>query len=324
MACVVLAVLAAGVGSIDQQRTERWSSAGPPARPKGASTMAQTIESLDSPLSALLELAIPPSAAAYRHVAREYRRVGVLDQAHEYFTRAVKLDRSDAVSYEALARIWRDWGTPALGACRRLSSRAYAPGPPRRQTHSERCCRRSATSTKQNVVHARARTRSAGWYALNNLCYAVIMTRELYRLTRVASAVAAAPEANRAQQSGAGTRGRGRPRAGEKLVPAGRGHGEGALQLRDHDDVGREYAQARRSPLIRRLLADPGFTLAAARSASGADLRAAAEEHGRDHPGTRADHCRPAQAARGHRSLGRSRPAARHEDAASCGGASRD
>ena len=48
-------------------------------------------------------------------MAGEYRRLGVLDLAHAQFTAAVRADPADAASFDALARIWRDWRFPHLG-----------------------------------------------------------------------------------------------------------------------------------------------------------------------------------------------------------------
>jgi tetratricopeptide (TPR) repeat protein len=168
-------------------------------RPSGAppqGTFAPTLESMDAQLSAaLLEASVAPSATAFRRVGREYRRAGVLDQAHEYFTRAVKLDPADAVSYEALARIWRDWGTPHLGLADAHRAVHYAPESP------------SAANTLGTVLQALGYTADAkawysravaldptAWYALNNLCYAAVMAREP-AIDTCRAAVNAAPDA---------------------------------------------------------------------------------------------------------------------------------
>ena len=123
-----------------------------------------------------------------------------------------------------------DWPTP-IGPCTTPRTRR------RRQTHSARCCRRSATSTMRRRGTTRALTLDPqAWYALNNLCYAPIMTREL-SIDTCKAAVAAAPERRRRATI---WRWRTRPRATssrrQKLVPPGRRHGGGALQLRDHAD----------------------------------------------------------------------------------------
>ena len=119
----------------------------------------------------------------------------MLDQAHEYFTRAVKVDPTDAASYEALARISRDWGTPHLGLADAHRAVHYAPDSP------------SAANTLGTVLQALGYTAEAkgwygralaldpgAWYALNNLCYAAIMTREP-ALDMCRAAVDAAPDA---------------------------------------------------------------------------------------------------------------------------------
>ena len=77
----------------------------------------------------------------------------MLDQAHEYFTRAVKADPADASSYEALARIWRDWGTAHLGLADAHRAVHYAPESP------------SAANTLGTVLQALGYTAEAkGWY----------------------------------------------------------------------------------------------------------------------------------------------------------------
>jgi tetratricopeptide (TPR) repeat protein len=190
MAIAVVAALAVtGCGMRLQPKTA--------LQPKSApGTLMPTLESTDKELAAaLLRAEIAPGPAAYRQVAREYRRVGVLDQAHEYFTRAVQLDPADAVSHENLARIWRDWGTPQFGLSDAYRAVHYAPDSP------------SAANTLGTVLQALGYTAEAkewygralamdpqAWYALNNLCYAAIMTRDL-AIDMCRAAVAAAPDA---------------------------------------------------------------------------------------------------------------------------------
>jgi tetratricopeptide (TPR) repeat protein len=191
----VVAVLSATGCGLAAHRTAPASAAlGNTAPP--ATSLAPTIESTDRQLAAaLLDAATMPSAAAFRHVGREYRRVGVLDQAHEYFTRAIKLDPADAASHEALARIWRDWGTAHLGLGDAYRAVHYAPDSP------------SAANTLGTLLQALGYTREAkawyghalaldpnAWYALNNLCYAAILTREV-AIDMCRAAVTAAPDA---------------------------------------------------------------------------------------------------------------------------------
>ena len=84
--------------------------------PSAGSGTASTIEARDQALSAALaRLAFFPSAEAHKAVAREYRRLGLLEQAFDQFGGAVRLDPRDAEAYDARARIWRDWGFPERG-----------------------------------------------------------------------------------------------------------------------------------------------------------------------------------------------------------------
>ena len=101
--------------------------------PKNAGTpksgsFSQTLESSDPRLAAaLLQLIAVPSAVSHREVARQYWRLRVLDKVHEHYEHAIALDRTDAVSHEATARIWRDWGTPHLGLGAAYRAVHYAP-----------------------------------------------------------------------------------------------------------------------------------------------------------------------------------------------------
>lgn len=164
--------------------------------------MAQTIEAIDGRLSgALLQASILPSAAAYRNVAREYRRVGVLDQAHEYFTRAVRLEPTDAASYESLARIWRDWGTPDLGLADAYRAVHYAPDSPSAANTLGTLLQALGYVSEAKTWYTRALTLDPqAWYALNNLCYALILERE-QAIDTCNAAVAAGPDEKAARNN---------------------------------------------------------------------------------------------------------------------------
>jgi Flp pilus assembly protein TadD len=96
------------------------------ARP--VSTFQQTVEAGDAELAAaLLAVRTRPSAAAHRSAAAQYQRLGITDVAHEHFTAAVKLDPRDAASWDALARIWRDWGFPQLALPDATRAAYFAP-----------------------------------------------------------------------------------------------------------------------------------------------------------------------------------------------------
>ena len=182
----------AAVGAKTTGRVPQVSSRSSGA-PRG--TFAPTLESTDPQLSAaLLAAAAAPSAEAFRRVGREYRRAGVLDQAHEYYARAVKIDPADAVSYEALARISRDGGTPHLGLADAHRAVHYAPESPTAANTLGTVLQALGYTTDAKAWYGRALALDPGaWYALNNLCYAAIMTREL-AIDMCRAAVAAAPD----------------------------------------------------------------------------------------------------------------------------------
>jgi Flp pilus assembly protein TadD len=105
-------------------------------------------------------------------VGAAYHRVGLLDQAYQYYNRALRLNRRHAASHEGLARVWRDWGFPLLGLGDAHRAIFYSPASP------------SAENTLGTVLHALGRRdearaayqralllEPAAPYALNNLCY---------------------------------------------------------------------------------------------------------------------------------------------------------
>lgn len=132
-----------------------------------------TIESSDRRLTAaLLAETVQPSADSYLQVAEEYRRLGLLDSAHDRLARALAKEPRNAVIHEALARIWRDWGMPGSGLGHAHQAVYFAP------------LSASARNTLGTLLDALGRfdeaqaayekalalDRNAAW-ALNNLCY---------------------------------------------------------------------------------------------------------------------------------------------------------
>jgi Flp pilus assembly protein TadD len=83
------------------------------ARPGQASA---SLEGRYPALAAAAALAtLTPSPVTLRAAAEEYRRVGVFDRAFELLTKALVIDRRDAATHDAIARLWRDSGLPHLG-----------------------------------------------------------------------------------------------------------------------------------------------------------------------------------------------------------------
>jgi tetratricopeptide (TPR) repeat protein len=146
------------------------SASAPPSR---TTTALETLESRDTGLAEdLRHLSAAPTAAAHRAVAERYRQRGVLDAAHRHYNAALKLDGRDALAYEGLARVWRDWGLSnlALGD----AYRAVYFAPTSAAVHNT-----LGTVLQALGQHENARTayeRASGLdpqaaYALNNLCY---------------------------------------------------------------------------------------------------------------------------------------------------------
>jgi tetratricopeptide (TPR) repeat protein len=249
-----------------------------------ASGFAATLESSDERLKAALALlAVMPTAEVHSQVAMEYRRLRVLDHAQEHFAAAVKLNPKDAVSRDGMARIWRDWGFPNLALPE--AQRAVADAP------------RSATAanTLGTILQAlgkfddakrwywRAVTLDANaWYALNNLCYAEIMTRQPYAIAMCERAVAAAPDSVTARNNMALAHAASGDLDGAKTwfrratdtATADYNYGIVMMSERKYRDAQEAFRSA--------LLADPDSTLAAARARQ-ARLAADAEEHKSDH-----------------------------------------
>jgi len=245
---------------------------------------AATLESSDERLRiALAQLLLTPTAQAHRQVALEYRRLRVLDHAHEHFAAAVKLDPKDVVSRDGMARIWRDWGFPnkALPEARRAVADA-----PRSAT---------AANTLGTIFQALGKLDDAkrwywravslepeAWYALNNLCYAEIMTRQPYAIASCERAVAAAPDSAIASNNMALAHAASGDLDGARTwfkhatntATADYNYGIVMMSERKYRDAQKAFRSA--------LLAEPDSTLAAVRARQ-AGLAADAEEHTSDH-----------------------------------------
>jgi tetratricopeptide (TPR) repeat protein len=233
-----------------------------------ASSLTQTLESTDKALSAALtRLALAPSAPAHRRVAAEYRRRGVLDTAYTHYAKAAALDPKDADSFDALARIWRDWGFPERGLTEAYRARALAPESP------------VVANTIGTLLQAMGQIRPArAWYmravnldahaayALSNVCYVLIMMQEPDAIATCQRAVASAPKSTVARNNlalafaAAGDIDSARQQFAKASGPAAATYNLGILYmaLRDYPKAAGQFADAFR--------ADPQFTRAAARA----------------------------------------------------------
>jgi tetratricopeptide (TPR) repeat protein len=277
-ALLVGTILTTGCGSLhvvkttgDASRSAREAGNSSPsdrsARP--SKTLAMTLESQDGRLAAaILAVGVAPRADTYRQLAREYRRLGVLDKAHEHFSNAVAVDPTDASSYDALARIWRDWGTAYLGLGDAYRAVYYAPGSAPAANTLGTLLQATGHLEEAKLWYARAiHLDKEAWYALNNLCYAEVLTRQA-AVNTCQAAVAAAP-GNKAvvpqnnlalAHVAAGDRNGARQwfrRAGEPAT-ASYNYGIAMMATRAYEEAAAAFDEA--------VKADPRFTLAAKRA----------------------------------------------------------
>ena len=161
------------------------------ARPASNQHLMPTIENRDPVLvAALIKLAARPDAVQHRRIAERYQELGIIDSAFDHFTSASQMDPTDAASYDALARIWRDWGFPQLGLSdARRAIRAAPQWPIAHNTLG------TLYAAMGSVERARAAYVSAlavdaeADYAWNNLCYISFLQNQQARA--VAECIAA-------------------------------------------------------------------------------------------------------------------------------------
>jgi tetratricopeptide (TPR) repeat protein len=105
-------------------------------------------------------------------VAEAYLGLGVRDEAHDHYRRALRIDSTAASAYEGLARIWRDWGFPhlALGDAYRAVHYAPVSGSARNTLGTILQALGKDDAAERAYVDALVLDAGAA-YALNNLCY---------------------------------------------------------------------------------------------------------------------------------------------------------
>ncbi len=136
-------------------------------------SLLPTIESSNPDLSrALLLLSMHESSENHRLAAAAYRKAGVLDFAYRHFQRASLMEPCDAVSYDGMARLWRDWGMPDLALsevhravnCSKKSAEIYNTlGTVLESLGQQAAAERAYQTAVALNPHAT--------FALNNLCY---------------------------------------------------------------------------------------------------------------------------------------------------------
>jgi Flp pilus assembly protein TadD len=188
---ILLALLVSGCASVRSQGhaadgsleiyTGKMRELSTRAKPSPSGAIAATLEGQDPDLkSALLELRQHPGAAQHVRVAERYRRLKILDVAHDHFERARQLDPTDAAAYEGLARIWRDWGFPNLGLGDASRAVYYAPSSATAQNTLGTVLTAMGRGADARRAYERALAldpRAA--YVLNNLCYLSFLEGEI-------------------------------------------------------------------------------------------------------------------------------------------------
>ena len=150
----------AGVGVADGRRTrERWRNR----------------EGSDPRLAAALR---PRNAAVRRPriISRSRTSTSARDsrRAHTAGEPRARDEAADADAHEGLARIWRDWGFPALGAWARASRASISLRRSAQRGEHARDAARRARPVRRSAarrIAARAGARPGAGWALNNLCF---------------------------------------------------------------------------------------------------------------------------------------------------------
>jgi tetratricopeptide (TPR) repeat protein len=147
-----------------------------------------TVESRDAGLkAALARLARVESAEHHRQLASEYRRLGVVDEAHDHLMASTRLEPKNPAGYDELARLWRDSGFPQFGLPYAHKAVRLAPRSPIPQ---------NTLGTVLEALGQRREARRAYWKALE------LDSNATYALSNLSRLLKAEFELVRAAQSG--------------------------------------------------------------------------------------------------------------------------
>jgi tetratricopeptide (TPR) repeat protein len=146
--------------------------AAPSVQPRSVSK-GITVESADPRLAAaVLAANANPTAENELWAAEEYHRLGILDYAHTYLSRAIARNPRFAAAHEEMARVWRDWGLAdaALESAHRAVRLAPQSAAARNTLGTVLDALGRLDQAAAAYSAAIALDPSAAW-ALNNLCY---------------------------------------------------------------------------------------------------------------------------------------------------------
>jgi tetratricopeptide (TPR) repeat protein len=132
-----------------------------------------SLEASDPALRAALNnLLIAPTADHHLKVAAAYRRLGILDGSYEYLQKTLAMHGPDPAVYDAIARLWRDWGNPALGLGDAYRAVALAPrSAAARNTLGTLLYRLGRIGDAEAQFKAAVGLDAYAWYAYSNLCH---------------------------------------------------------------------------------------------------------------------------------------------------------
>lgn len=135
--------------------------------------VVDSLESSDPELrAALASLLVAPTTAHHLDVAGAYVRRGVLDRAYDYLNRSLTINGADPGVFDALARLWRDWGRPGDGLGHAYRAAYLSPKSPIAQNTLGTLLYRLGRRDGARAAFAQAlEFDPAAWYAMANLCY---------------------------------------------------------------------------------------------------------------------------------------------------------
>ena len=111
----------------------------------------------------------------------------MLDAAYRNFNRAIALNPRDAAAYEGLAKVWRDWGLPALAVGDAHRATYYAPqSASARNTYGTVMQALGRDDDARAAYEPASRLDSKAAYAVNNLCYLAFSAGASIRRSRPA------------------------------------------------------------------------------------------------------------------------------------------
>ena len=138
--------------------------------PKGAPT--PTAETSDRELKiARANLAVAPTGDHYVDAGRAYHRLGLLDQAYQHYSGALRLNPRDADAYEGLARVWRDWRRPDLALPDAQRAVYFAPYSAAAENTRGTVLQALGLRKEARAAYRMAALLEPAAYALCNLCY---------------------------------------------------------------------------------------------------------------------------------------------------------